>query len=357
MTGRIAFLFVSLTLGLAAVADGGKAWTPTERWRGFNLMEMFFWKPEQKLPAYRESDFKMMKAWGFNFVRLPIDYRFWTHGGDWEEIDEEWVKPVDRAIELGEKYGIHVQINLHRAPGYCVNLSELEPEQLFKGGAKAKEIFAKHWSFLANRYAKVPNGRLSFDLVNEPPDIPEEEYVAGIRGALDAIRAVSPDRLVVSDGRAGGNLPTFSLAREHGLAQAMRGYLPMEVSHHLADWTPGFTKLPAWPLVREGEKVRYDDSLMDMIYVMNFKKWDDLAAKGTFVMMGEFGVYNKTPHAMSLQMLEANLKLLKERNWGWALWNLRGDFGPMDSKRADVDYEDFDGHRLDRNMLDLLRRY
>ena len=42
---------------------------------------------------------------------------------------------------------------------------------------------------------------------------------------------------------------------------------------------------------------------------------------------------------------------------GWSLWNLKGSFGILDSGRDDVDYEDFHGHRLDRAMLDLLRKY
>jgi hypothetical protein len=29
---------------------------------------------------------------------------------------------------------------------------------------------------------------------------------------------------------------------------------------------------------------------------------------------------------------------------GWALWSLRGDFGVLDSNRADVQYEDYRGH-------------
>ena len=106
-------------------------WRPAERWRGFNLLEMFIWHEGVKMPEFQERDFRMMKEWGFNFARLPIDYRFWTHGGDWNNIDEEWVRPVDRAIELGEKYGIHVQVCLHRAPGYCINRGDLEPEKLF----------------------------------------------------------------------------------------------------------------------------------------------------------------------------------------------------------------------------------
>ena len=332
-------------------------WRPAERWRGFNLLEMFIWHEGVKMPEFQERDFRMMKEWGFNFARLPIDYRFWTHGGDWNKIDEEWVKPVDRAIELGEKYGIHVQVCLHRAPGYCINRGDLEPEKLFEGSENARKAFAAHWAFLAKRYAEIPNERLSFDLVNEPPDVDESTYIAGVRGGIAAIRAVSPDRMVFSDGRSGGNVPTPLLADERGISQAMRGYLPMQVSHYKASWTPGMDAFPKWPLEREGEKTRYDDPSLDWIYVNNFRRWDALAEKGVFVMMGEFGVYNKTPHDIALKMLEANLMLLKERGWGWALWNFRGDFGPLDSGRSDVDYEDFGGHRLDRKMLELLRKY
>ncbi len=37
--------------------------------------------------------------------------------------------------------------------------------------------------------------------------------------------------------------------------------------------------------------------------------------------------------------------------------NFRGSFGILDSSRADVGYEDFHGHKLDRKMLELLERY
>jgi hypothetical protein len=37
--------------------------------------------------------------------------------------------------------------------------------------------------------------------------------------------------------------------------------------------------------------------------------------------------------------------------------HLRGDSGVMDSKRADVKYESFRGHKLDREMLNLLQSY
>jgi endoglucanase len=54
--------------------------------------------------------------------------------------------------------------------------------------------------------------------------------------------------------------------------------------------------------------------------------------------------------------MEDCLALWKEMGWGFSLWELRGSFGVLDSQRADVAYEDFKGHKLDRKMLELLRR-
>ena len=48
------------------------------------------------------------------------------------------------------------------------------------------------------------------------------------------------------------------------------------------------------------------------------------------------------------------LALWKDAGWGWSMWNLRGAFGIVDSERADVRYESFNGHKLDREMLELL---
>jgi endoglucanase len=47
----------------------------------------------------------------------------------------------------------------------------------------------------------------------------------------------------------------------------------------------------------------------------------------------------------------------KRARFGWALWNFRGSFGILDSGRADVQYEEGHGHKLDRTMLELLQAY
>jgi endoglucanase len=74
------------------------------------------------------------------------------------------------------------------------------------------------------------------------------------------------------------------------------------------------------------------------------------------VMIGEFGVYNKTPHDVALALLEDCLANYKKAGLGWALWNFDGPFGIVDSQREDVDYEDWNGRKLNRKILDLLQR-
>ena len=54
---------------------------------------------------------------------------------------------------------------------------------------------------------------------------------------------------------------------------------------------------------------------------------------------------------------EDALKMCERHGWGWALWNLDGTFGILDTPRTDCVFEDFNGHRLDRAALDLLMRY
>jgi endoglucanase len=85
-------------------------------------------------------------------------------------------------------------------------------------------------------------------------------------------------------------------------------------------------------------------------------KWKPLTDVGAPVHVGEWGVVPLTPHHVALAFMADEVSLWKEAGWGWSLWNLRGGFGIVDSGRADVAYEDFEGHKLDRRMLELLQQ-
>src|SRR5438105_12147824 len=75
------------------------------RWRGFNLLEKFTLGDNQ---PFRESDFDLIHGWGFNFVRLPMDYRTWIVESDANRFNEATLKEIDTAVRFGRERGIHV---------------------------------------------------------------------------------------------------------------------------------------------------------------------------------------------------------------------------------------------------------
>jgi len=320
------------------------------RWRGFNLLEKFV-KHREGNPAFRESDFQMMQEWGFDFARLPMSYHCWSEPDParWLAMDEAQIKHIDQSVELGRKHRVHINLNLHRAPGYCVNPPR-EPLDLWKDD-QALDASAHHWATFARRYKGVPNGELSFDLLNEPADIPAETYVRVVKHLVTAIRAEDSARLIIADGLRWGRDPVEGLVGL-GIGQSTRGYDPMRVSHHQANWVKGSEKWtePTWPL-KEGEKEWNKDRLRRE----RIAPWQALEKRGVGVHVGEWGAHNRTPHHVVLAWMRDQLDLWKEAGWGWALWNLRGSFGVLDSGRTDVAYEDFRGHKLDRAMLKVLQ--
>lgn len=103
-----------------------------------------------------------------------------------------------------------------------------------------------------------------------------------------------------------------------------------------------------------------DWGLRQGAYMLDYGKsrWShgrDWRTGGVGVLVGEWGAHDRTPHHVVLGWMKDCLENWKRANMGWALWNLRGSFGILDSERADVAYEAYKGHTLDRKMLELLK--
>lgn len=342
----------AIALPLFAASEGTKpSASQLPRWRGFNLLEKFT-KWDHGNPPFQETDFIWMQEWGFDFARLPLSYLCWTDPGDWVKVRDPELKHLDEAVGFGQKHAVHVNLNLHRAPGYCVNPPK-EPRDLWTD-PKAVEACCFHWAMLAKRFKGIPNERLSFDLLNEPGDIREQDYVRVVKTLVEAIRAEDSNRLIIADGLRWGTAPVAGLV-DVGIAQSTRGYEPMQISHFKANWIKGSDQWaePEWPLPR-GSKPPFDKEALRRERI---EPWQKLQSRGVGIHVGEWGAFNRTPHKVALAWMRDCLDLWKSAGWGWALWNLRGGFGVVDSDRADVKYEEFQGHRLDREMLNLLQRF
>ena len=491
-------ILVSLLLsagspGIVAAADSQRiAGVDTSAWRGFNLLEKFTLRGNA---PFKEDDFKWIAELGFNFVRLPIDYRCYTEAGDWLKFKESALQEIDQAVAWGERYGIHVCLNLHRAPGFCIN-PPAEPRDLWTD-PEALEAFVAHWEMFARRYRGVPPARLSFNLLNEPIRNTRETFLRVNERAIASIHAIDPQRLIVVDGNNAGRDPFAEFLKYENVIQATRGYHPASISHYKASWVKGADTWPepTWPPTRltghlygpgkpelksplvlrgafpagtaislklaqlsskatlqagadgkiavaktfdpklaaadwkpmksdspwvlhepvhelrfavtlaaaateisienvDGDWIRFSELTVQLpgqppqttgadpawgsrqlahavtrdgrllpppgaaanqTLIDYLKPWRQLAAQGETVFVGEWGCLNKTPHPVALAWMKSWLEQWQEARFGWALWNFRGGFGILDSGRADVQYEEWHGHKLDRAMLRLLQ--
>jgi hypothetical protein len=315
---------------------------------------MFAWQPGLAPASPDEKALDFLAALAFNFVRIPTDYRFWTKEFDYFHPDESVFENLDRYLSACRARSLHMSLNLHRAPGYCINRNNLERHNLWLDPI-AQDAFVFLWEAFARRYKGVPNDALSFDLVNEPPHtgqygMTRENHAVLIRRTVAAIRAIDPAREIVIDGLGGGHLAMLELS-DLGVIHSGRGYQPMPISHYRAVWWPGHAEAPepVYPGLEWDGRIWNRESLREF-----YNPWREVQATGTQVHIGECGCFNQTPNGIALRWFADLFGLFKEFGWGFGLWEFKGAFGIVKHGRPGAVYEEFHGYKVDRALLDLI---
>jgi aryl-phospho-beta-D-glucosidase BglC (GH1 family) len=321
---------------------------------GFNFLWMFIWEEGRPPAPVDERALDFLAEHGFNFVRIPTDYRHWTKNFDYFNLDESVFEHLDRYLEATRSRGLHMSLNVHRAPGYCINRNDLERHNLWQDEI-AQDAFVHLWETFARRYKGVPSTQLSFDLLNEPPNEGEYGFTRDIhqrvmRRTVSAIRAIDPDREIVLDGIGGGHYAMPELA-DLGVVHSGRGYQPMPVSHYHASWWKHGMDLPepVYPGTPWEGQIWDKETLRAL-----FETWREVERQGVRIHIGEFGCYNQTPNDVALRWFEDLFALWKEFRWGFAFWNFEGAFGIIDHGRPGARYEEIGGYRVDVDLFRLV---
>jgi len=348
-------------------SESAKVKNAIPRWRGFNLLQYFQALGDSRRQAVvPKDDCQMIRDFGFNFVRLPMDYWNWidtpwpetrrVEPDDMFRIKESFLDNLDRSVENLTKCGLHVSLNLHRAPGYCVNDPQRESCSLWEDEC-AEDAFVFHWEMLAKRYRGFSPELLSLNLLNEAPTVNPrmsmDDYVRVMARATDAIREISPEKTIIVDGLSYGNLVVEDLIPKK-VVQSVHAYTPFQLTHYRTSWGDRNSDFPepSWTLP-DKNGVSRDRQQLEKHYA----PWGELVKQGVGVHCGEMGCYKNTPHPIFLAWLRDTLEILTSHDIGYALWEFRGTFGVLNSDRGDIEYEDFHGHKLDRKMLALLQEF
>ena len=176
----------------------------------------------------REVDIDSMKAWGFNSVRLPMHYKWFTPPIEEEPIPgaitwrERGFEMVDDLLDWVGENEMYLILDLHATPGgqgMDFNINDYNPDKpsLWESEANQDKIVAL-WRKLAERYADEPwiGG---YDLINEPnwgfADVEEDPNGCAEEGnallwslqerITEAIRTVDTNHIVIIEGNCWGN--------------------------------------------------------------------------------------------------------------------------------------------------------
>lgn len=175
-----------------------------------------FWK--QWVDSYfAEADIQKMKEQGFNSVRFPLDARLLLQEEPGYHFIEEHFALLDHYLDLCEKYGLYVVIDMHAAcvgqsAVSCDNGVDNQPHLFYDEEGMDRTICL--WQELARRWADrwIIAG---YDLLNEPIALPMFDYLipelkAFYDRLVQAIREVDQKHILFIQGnRFAGRLDIF----------------------------------------------------------------------------------------------------------------------------------------------------
>ena len=176
------------------------AWDNLPEWTGYGLPARDEYNNFGLGRKYTEEEIEAIALSGYNFVRVPLKFDLLFDGTDMTQVCSASLETLDDLLNWCAEYGIHVCFDLHDMPGFTTNGDD--SDDILFWDEESQGYFVEFWRFMAERYQDVPSNLLSFNLLNEPHGNPENEltdelYSSVMQEAIDAVRAVSPDRLII----------------------------------------------------------------------------------------------------------------------------------------------------------------
>jgi endoglucanase len=148
-----------------------------------------------------EADIDRIKAMGFNSVRVPIHWKFFT------EDNSEGFRMLDRLVEWARKDHVYIIIDLHCAPGgqTGTNIDDSYGYPWLYMGTEAQQQTIAVWRRIAAHFSREPIV-LGYDLLNEP--IPHFQQVQRFNPDLEplyrriaaAVREVDRNHVLILGG-------------------------------------------------------------------------------------------------------------------------------------------------------------
>lgn len=311
--------------------------------RGANLGNYLEAPPGQDWGAsYSTNDFMWIRNEGFDHVRLPIAWHYYTGGAPDYPIANSLYAKADFLVTNALNRGLNVMVNIHHFDDFTTAPHTWTNK------------FYAIWRQLAAHYSNAPAG-LALELINEPKDAATTAVLNPIYAeAIRQVRLISPARTIFVGPGQWNSINELGALRlpdnDENLIVTVHSYDPFMFTHQGASWAgtdpattnihfPGPPPTPVIPApgisswatnwLKDYNTLPAEanpsspEAFRGKLFIA--KQWSDYY--GRPVHVGEFGAYDTfAPRDSRVHFYLEMRQRMDELGLGWAMWDWKAGF-------------------------------
>ncbi|MBQ2309652.1 MAG: cellulase family glycosylhydrolase [Erysipelotrichales bacterium] len=301
----------------------------------------------------RKEDFRRVKRWGLDHVRIPVDYEL-LQDKDGNFL-EKGMKRLENCVNWCEEYGLNMILDLHKTWGF--SFDDGENEEGFFENPVYQENFYKVWEEFAKRFGNRKN--LAFELLNEVTDREYKDiWNAIVRKAISRIRVYAPRIPVLVGGYYHNSVTAvkdLDLPYDENVVYNFHCYSPLIFTHQGAYWIPKMDTGFRMAFDSKNKQYReYTDQYIGKEFKDEFgnddekidsRYFEELFAEAIKVAeernvplyCGEYGVIDLASPEDTVKWFESIHTVFENHHIGRACWSYKEmDFGLVDAHYDDV---------------------
>ena len=292
--------------------------------------------------AITNQDLALIRAMGFDHVRLCIDPGPMFRHGEADQIPPEYFGYLDTAVRMILAHGLAVEMDIHASDKFKHELSMDDV---------TAEEFTDFWRGLAGHFAGSDPNLVFFEILNEP-ELRDRYRWYGIETEVaNVIREEAPQHTIIAAGARWSDdddLVFMDPLRDRNVIYNFHFYESHIFTHQGATWSEDYfhwlkgVPYPSTPENVQAAAMEVPDRAHRLAVIRyGMDRWNaqridaditqvaDWAKHwGVPVICNEFGVYRKNadPNDRAAWIHDVRTSL-EAHGIGWAMWDYDGSFG------------------------------
>lgn len=323
---------------------------------GINLSKWFAGSPDPSAytkehfeTAITSQDIALIRAMGFDHVRLNVDPRPMFHEKHADQIASDYLGDLDAALKMLLDQDLAVDIDVYADSDFKARLATDD---------EFVEEFADFWRALARHWSALDPDRVFFEILNEPGGRDRYRWYGVEANLAAAIREGAPRHTIIATGAHWSDdddLVFLEPLRDPNVIYAFHFYEPHVFTHQGATWSTNYWhSLKGVPYPSSPDNLQnVMEQVLDPVHRLaveryGMDRWNAARIDGEIsqvaewashrnvpVICNEFGVYRKNADPGDRAAWIADVRTsLEKHGIGWAMWDYDGGFDVVNKQEG-----------------------